>query len=274
MNMRWVATTGFAAVVTLVVARAGADQWTVAKGKVYTGSDGERVEIVPIEPKTDNKVLIHFTGTGSELDDMVLLHDVHEWGKNVDVKTQLHGRNYVTITARTGWWSSKQYELYHPKNRDGVRISFNEKATASLDSNKVLEQFQELKTSGTLEKLQAFDRKHEVEAQEKWLAKEIDSTNSTCGGKVAMSIDWSSVTDDMIKEISIYGYCGAVLEAARHICGDDAGKKAVNQKMKEIVCTFGPKLGLSMNGAKIVFTTAKDAPNQADFARSWLMQKL
>jgi hypothetical protein len=265
-------TVAFAAV--LSIRSALADQWTVAKGKVYKGPEGEKVEIVPVEPVSDNKVLVRFSGTGSELDDVVLLHEVHEWGKNADVKTMLHGRSYVTITARSGWWSSKSYELYHPKNRDGVHIAFDEKETKALDGNKVLERFQELKSSGALDKIQAFNRAKEMEAQDKYLAKEVDATNKACASSIAMSIEWQGVTDEMIKEISIHGYCSAVLEAARGICSDETAKKAVNQKMKQIVCAFGPKLGLSKDGSKVVFTTAKDAPNQADFARSWLMQKL
>jgi hypothetical protein len=263
-----------AVILSLVSRAAIADEWAVEKGKVYVGRNGERVEIVPVKPASDNKALIRFSGTGSELDDVVLLHDVHDSDREVSFKTTLHGRGWITVSGRARWSSSKQFTLYHPKSRDGASLFFDSAKTDALDSEQVLHRFQELKAGGELEKLQAFDRKGEEARQEELFAAQLDTTNGACGSKITAAIDWRGIDDEMLKQLSISGYCSAALDAIRQICADKIGKKVVQGTLKEVQCRFGSKLKLLLEGGKVTFETVKDAPNQEEYARSQLQQKL
>ena len=43
----------------------------VEAGKVYSGSDGEEVAVVPLAPRSEKKFIIRVKGTGSEFDGKV-----------------------------------------------------------------------------------------------------------------------------------------------------------------------------------------------------------
>src|SRR5512132_4125274 len=69
----------------------------IEPGKVFVGAEGLTVAIVPLRPKTDNKVLIQITGSGSEFDGKVIPHTVKVMGeRNTNFETKWHGRNWVT----------------------------------------------------------------------------------------------------------------------------------------------------------------------------------
>ena len=86
------------------------------------------------------------------------------------------------------------------------------------------------------------------------------------------------MTDDLILKdnLSISGYCEAVLDGVRGVCRDDIGKKAVKDSIKSIQCGFGKAADLAVDkkSGALNYTTAKDASNQADFVKKTLEKKL
>src|SRR5437899_3015712 len=91
--------------------------------KVYAGEEGVRVTLVTLKPRSAHRVLVKVEGSDSDLDGKIFLHEVREYGNNkADFARKRGEKQYVTITAREGWWSSKEYQLYPPGRKDSVAI--------------------------------------------------------------------------------------------------------------------------------------------------------
>jgi hypothetical protein len=249
----------------------------VERGKVFTGPEGIRVEVVPLKPASGNKVLLRFVGIGGPWEGKVLLHELEEHSGRADFHTQNKGRGWNSLAARTGGWSSsKTYSLYFPGGRDGVQVSYDDAATKALNSEDVARTYELLQKSGELTELMNFNRKeYEAEAEKYW-ADDVKATNDKCGTAITARIDWKSVSEDLILKdnLSIPGYCGAALEGIRTTCGDEIGKAAVKAGIKVVACNFGKAAALTLDKGTLGYTTSKDASNQADFAHVFLEKKL
>ncbi|MHB8876999.1 MAG: hypothetical protein ACYC8T_25160, partial [Myxococcaceae bacterium] len=103
----------------LLAATALGDELSIeGSPKVYVGANGERVTVLRLKPRSASKVLLAFEGTDSALDGKILAHEVVEAGNKADIKRKEKGRDYVRLAARETWWSSRQFTLYLPSNRD------------------------------------------------------------------------------------------------------------------------------------------------------------
>jgi hypothetical protein len=98
--------------------------------------------------------------------------------------------------------------------------------------------------------------------------------NAACGTNVTATIDWKSVTDDIIKRYSISSYCGNPLEALQKLCGSNVGKRVISAKVKSFSCRFGPELKLEVKDGAVSFTTQQDAANQDEYAMQFFEKNL
>ncbi|MCE9672022.1 hypothetical protein LY474_29870 [Myxococcus stipitatus] len=247
----------------------------VEAGKVYSGPEGEEVAVIPLTPRDAKKYLLRVKGTGSPIDGKVLPYELKDYSTSSTLQhnyvTQWGGRGYTVLHVR-----NTNYELYVPgRNSKEIDVSFDEKRTQALKAEEVYKEHQKQDADGTLKKLMAFDRPGESARHDKEFAELLRTMNAACGSTVSAAIDWKSVTDDQLKELSISGYCEAPLESLKQLCTQsDVAKKTVQARVKQISCRFGDSLDPKLDADRLVWTTYRDASNQQDFATKFFKTNL
>jgi len=248
----------------------------VGTGKVYSGPEGESVAVIPLTtqgPKGEKQVLLSVQGTDSEFDGKPMLHVANEQSKGVDYITQYKGEDFYTLVVRESY-GAKKYELWVPSRPKAVIVSFDDKRTQALKAEDAYGQYEKLRKDGTLAKLAAFSRKEREAGQQQGFTELVKSMNEACGTQVTATIDWKSISDELIKKYSISSYCGNPLEALRRLCGSPVGKRVISAKVKKFSCQFGPELKLEVNAGAVSFTTQQDAANQEEYATKFFEQNL
>jgi hypothetical protein len=267
------------ATVIVVGVLCGVPAWAdapVGKGKVYSGSEGESVAVIPVTTKNaqgKKQALLQIQGTDSDFDDKALMAWIDDAGRGVNYVTQYKGEDYHTLVVREAY-GSKSYELYVPGRLESFKVSYDEKRTEALKSADAWALYQKLTKDGTLGRMAAYNRKERETGHNQGLAEELKSLNEACGTKVTASIDWKSVSDDVIKAYSISSYCANPLSALRRLCESPAGKKAIQAKVKKLSCQFGPEMKVDIKDGTVSWTTATDAGNQEEFATKFFEKNL
>lgn len=246
----------------------------VEAGKVYTGSDGEEVALVPLTPRSEKKFLIRVKGTGSEFDGIVFPYEFNDWSSRSATRhsytTQWHGRDFSTLQVH-----DSKYSVWVPGRERPFTVFYDEKKSQALKSEEVYAQYQKLQKDGTLEKLMAFDRKGEMARHDKTYAETLQEMNTACGTSVSAAIDWSTVTEDMLKELSITSFCESPLTSLKQLCAvSKVAKQTVQQKVKQVSCRFGPALESKLEADRVIWTTNKDASNQEQYATGFFKKNL
>src|SRR5690606_20374395 len=155
-----------------------------------------------------------------------------------------------------------------------LSVSYDEKRSQALKAAGLYEQHEQLKKDGTLAKLAAFNREEREAGQQVAFTQVVNAMNAACGTKVTATIDWKSVTDDIIKRYSISSYCGNPLEALEELCGSPVGKRLISAKVKSFTCQFGPELKLEVKEGAVSFTTQQSAANQEEYATQFFEKNL
>jgi hypothetical protein len=254
-------------------ARAGAP---VGAGKVYSGPEGETVAVIPLTtqgPKGEKQALLSVQGTDSEFDGKPLLHTINEHNKGINYITQYKGEDYYTLQMREHA-GSKKYELWVPGRSKALIVAFDEKRSQALKAADIYEQHEKLKKDGTLTRLAAFSRQEREAQQQAGFTEVVKEMNAACGTSVTATIDWKSVTDDIIKKYSIPSYCGNPLEALQKLCASKVGKRVISAKVKSFSCQFGPELKLEVKEGAVSFITQQDASNQEEYATKFFEKNL
>jgi hypothetical protein len=254
----------------LASAPAAHAQSMVEPGKVFVGPEGLSVVVVPLKPRTDNKVLVQVSGSGTVFDGKAILHVVDGGGTNrTNYQTTYHGREFWTINVRDG-----VYSLALPGRRDGPKIKFDEARTATLKADDVYAAYKRQEADGTLKGLAAFDRKAETAQQEKTLEETVASFAKACGARPAVKVEWPTFSDGDIRELSIASYCGDPLDRMRQMCeASNEAKQAITGNVKSFVCQMGKAMQLDLDGSTLTWTTSRSATNMSDFTRQDLEKK-
>ncbi|WP_224372519.1 hypothetical protein [Hyalangium versicolor] len=248
----------------------------VGSGKVYVGSEGESVAVIPLNdksPKGDKQALIYVQGTDTDFDGKPLPAIVSEQGPRLNYITQYKGEDFYVVQVRESR-GTKSYDLWVPNRRDGIRVSYDDKRTLALKADDVYSQYEKLKKDGTLTKLSAYNRPERESQQLQGFTEVVKSMNDACGTQVKATIDWKSVTDDIIKRYSIASFCGGPLESLRKLCEYKVGKKIIQAKVKTYACQFGSELKLDVKSGTVNFITQQDAPNQEEYATQFFEKNL
>ncbi|MBN1206460.1 MAG: hypothetical protein JXB05_16350 [Myxococcaceae bacterium] len=246
-------------------------------GKVYSGEEGVSVAVIPLTakgPKGTPQVLIHVQGTGTEFDGKAMLHSVNDTHNGANYITQYKGEDFYTLTVRSTRGDAKKYELWVPERRNTLVVAYDDKRTQSLDAAAIYEKHEKQKKDGTLGGMAAFNRKEREASGDQGLAETAKELNETCGTKVTASIDWKSVSDDVLKKYSISSYCGNPLVALRRLCDTPGAKRIIQNKVKTLTCQFGAELKLDVQAGAVSWTTAPDSPNQEAFAKKYFEKNL
>lgn len=263
------------ALITIAIAAASQGAMAQTLGKYGAAFKGDRGLSVAVAPTADDKAaLVRVQGINHPIDDVVFLADKVVEGRRMSLRTTLDGRpwNLVITQDYAGWGGSyAATQAYVPGQRDGVNLRYDEAGSKALNLQGLLQSYQKQKGKGVQDKLAQFDRAKAVANAEASLKEADESASQACGVPVRTSVVWSSVNEDQMKRLSIGGYCSAVANAGRQLCGSDAGFKAQQAaKLSRINCQFGDKLNLSRQADATVFTTSESAPNQEDFALQYL----
>jgi hypothetical protein len=248
----------------------------VGAGKVYAGPEGESVAVIPLTtqgPNGEKQALLYVQGTDSEFDGKPLLHVLNEQSRGLNYITQYKGEDFYTLQMRENS-GTKKYELWVPGRSKALAVTFDEKRSQALKAADIYEQHEKLKKDGTLAKLAAFNRKERETQQQAGFTEVVKAMNAACGTNVTATIDWKSVTDDILKKYSIPSYCGNPLEALQKLCGSKVGKRVISAKVKSFSCQFGPELKLEVKEGVVSFTTQQDAANQEEYATQFFEKNL
>ena len=165
----------------------------VEPGRVYVGGDGVTIAVVPLKPRTDNKVLVRVTGSGTAFDDKVIPHERGDGdGGKVAYSTTYHGRSWFTITVPSSP-EAKPIPIYLPGRRD-VTVKYDERRSAELKTDDIFRAYQKQQADGTLKALAAFNRPEETARHEKQLGADAgDAFAKRCGYKLPVKINWASL---------------------------------------------------------------------------------
>ncbi|MBF5005247.1 hypothetical protein [Diaphorobacter caeni] len=235
---------------------------------------GDKGLTIVVAPTADDKsALVRLKGLNNPVDGVVFLADKVTEGKRVSLRTTFDGRpwNMVISEDFDSWGGSYQRTVaYLPAVRDGVPIFYEEKASKGLDLKGLVKTYEKQKSDGVQEKLARFDRARFVSSTESRLKAVDDKASKACGVPVSTKVNWDSLKEDQLKNLSIAGYCSTMAEAVGQTCQQEASFKGKAAKYAAITCQFGDKLNLNQQGERTVFTTVEGAPNQDDFARQYL----
>jgi hypothetical protein len=115
----------------------------------------------------------------------------------------------------------------------------------------------------------------------------VRGANEQCGTQLATEIDWTAVPPEFagrdlppqplgsrLVKSSPSGYCFNVFGALHDVCETNAGKTAVKQKVRNIVCGFGPERRIELKDGVLTFKMNVDTVNNQDFVREYLQNNL
>ena len=125
----------------LLAFSANASALEAVSGKVYKGGNGVKVTIVRLKPLSDKKALIEISGSDTESDGKIVLHEIEEYDGKADYfikkKKGSKTEKYVTIAMRNG-----SFEVYPPGGgNDGIRIAFDDKKSEELKVDDLLRRY-------------------------------------------------------------------------------------------------------------------------------------
>jgi hypothetical protein len=255
------------------VKRAADPAALIARGMVFNGGEGVRVEL--IELKADNAALIQVTGTRSEVEGKVLEHRIREEGERMYYTTQIYGRDQNTLVReKSRYGGDPSWNLYvRGSDISGMQVGYDQKASNELDTVALYRKYEDQRADGTLAALERFDRKREQRDEETALAEAQKLTKEACKTDVAVSIDWSTIDDDTLKDLSISGYCEPGLDAMRHLCENEAARTYFAASVEKYQCRFGSEMKLAIAGQTMTWTTSREGVNMDDFARKALHEQ-
>jgi hypothetical protein len=115
----------------------------------------------------------------------------------------------------------------------------------------------------------------------------VRQANDQCGTQLAAQIDWTEVPPEFAgKDLPPRpdgkapnrgrpsGYCFNVFAALESICKTEAGKTAVKQRVRNIVCGFGPERTIELKDGVLTFKMNVNTYNNEDFVREYLLNNL
>ncbi|WP_437879754.1 hypothetical protein [Pseudomonas sp. LRF_L74] len=238
--------------------------------QVFDAANGISVKVAP---STDNKqALVQISGINHELNDVVFLTEVKTPRRDeLAYTTTLDGSRY-NLLHKSNDWGSDYYALYLPGTKEqGLR--FNENASKATKPAELLALYEQQKGKGVQEKLATFDREKRVRHYQERLEETDKSASDSCGATIKTEVDWQAIDDPLLKTTSVASFCGEVANQLDNLCGSDSAFKAQAKTIKGIECRFDSAMKLREQDGVLQFTTAKDAPNQGDFVKNFLLNR-
>lgn len=241
--------------------------------KYPQGFDAGQGISVKLAPSADGKqALVQVSGVNHPLDEVVFLAEVNERGNDErDYGTTLDGGPYNLLLKRQGW-GGESYQLYLP-GTEGFQLGFDEKASKAIKPAELLALYEQQKKDGVQDKLARFDRKKREQSNQTSLQQMDKSASDDCGTPLQTIVDWSAIDDQQMKQLSISGYCGEVVNQIANLCRNQPSFKSEAASITSVECRFDKTMKLREQDGKLLFNTAEDAPNQGDFINAFLRNR-
>ncbi len=220
----------------------------------YRGQHGMRVSIARVSgPGVD--ALVQVTGIDTEIKNLVLPCTIEKNDRGFAYVTQFHGEDYWVVREET----QGGVYIVLPEDRrvsQDLRLESDDK-TEGLP--KLLADFKAGYESGVLPKLAAWNPGERHKWHEEKLKEEFAEANKACKTTFNSTIDWDSVSDELLKEKSIYGYCENIADALQTMCERFPAAREEVKAFQEVRCTFKGDSGVRKDGNALVF-----APNDTN----------
>jgi len=242
--------------------------------KVYKGREGMVVTLVPLMPKDSKEAIIEVKGIDSELDGLKLRYKLVNEGTREAYQMTYDGRSSTRLRTEQGYWG-KWTSVYLPDVKGEFDVAYDEKASKALDVDKFKVDYLQQEKNNVQKNLAEFKREKHLKSNELAFGKTAKEASDACGTEIKASIDWSSISEENLKELSISSFCGAPLESLADLCKmSESNKKTLSQKVSKLSCRMGEKMHLGLSDKTLNWVTTKDTPNQGDFTKYVLMNEL
>lgn len=235
--------------------------------KAFAAPYGVNVIVAPTQE--GNQALLQIKGIDHEMDGVVFLSDIVSRGGETRAYQYTRNGKERALVLRQEGWRGEYFEAFLP-DQGRVGLQPDQDASEEVDTQALLALYQQQKGEGVQERIAQFDRDGKETESEEALADNDQATNAKCGGDVSTSVAWDTVSDENAIDLSIASYCGTVATEMRMMCKSDEAFKEVAQGIEHINCQFGDRLKLEKSDGTVTFTTARDEPNQGDFAENYL----
>lgn len=222
-----------------------------------------------VKEKSGEQALVQIKGIDHELDGVVFRTDISSRGEDTTAyETTIDGETRALL-VKNKRWGNEHYTVYLPDGTEKT-VQRDKEESESFDTSKLLSTFEQQKEEGVQESLAEFDREENEEAHQNQLADLDKAASEACNSSVETNVDWDTVNDKLLKDVSISGYCGVVVSQMEKLCSaNDDFTEQVND-IDAVDCGFGESLKLKRDGSTLNFSTGKSEPNQQDFARQFL----
>ncbi len=115
----------------------------IGKAKVYTGAEGQKVTVVALEPRAENKFILYFEGFEGEWNEKAIMHKRVEKGSTgEDFVASANGKDWTTVASRnSSWWAGYKNMTIQPKgDREGT-FSYSEEDSKTVDANAIIAKY-------------------------------------------------------------------------------------------------------------------------------------
>lgn len=219
--------------------------------KVYKGSEGLEVTVVPLEDTEPKRYLVQVKGVESRIDDVVQMYTERQNGKTTMLYTYVNDKAFHTIHFRDSTYSSgRDVSMFLPEApTKSVNLWYDEKASKQVDSVSLVKRHQKQREDGTIEKV-------EIAREKEWkgfvngvFKRVVDDAEAPCGGGIGAKIDWDSVDKSLHGKIALASRCVQPVEVLERMCSADQGAKYA-KKISGITCVVSNGQSLSLDSGK------------------------
>jgi len=242
----------------------------VSQTKVFTGKEGFRVDVAELE---DGDALVVVSGVKSELAGKVFRCKVESDGPYLRHTTGWHGRDLNLLVRRepNGGGDATWTSYVPDATNDGFEVKYSDELSPKLEGDKLKSKHIDQIKSGELAKIQDFDRKAEMAQIDASLAEEAKLAAKECGGaEVPLSVAWDTVSDELILDRKVAGYCASLYSGISNVCRFDSGKKFVASTLKSAQCRFDGDHELTLKGTTATWAISVNTYNLDQHANTAL----
>jgi hypothetical protein len=205
----------------------------VTRVEVFVAEDW-RVEVAHLE--APNEALIRIHGSGGELDGVPLPYRYEATDSGRRWVTQHRGRDRSVLYGTRRPNGEAPYRIHLPGSRTSRMAERIEDVPPGL-GEEIATAYASHLEAGKVAELQEFDRAFEESREQEAFGRSLDRTREACDKPgLSATIDWSTVSDEVLMDISIASYCDGPLHAMRSACGREGGAEWLSQRVDEVVC--------------------------------------
>lgn len=215
----------------------------VATARAYKGPEGQRVELVTLQPPSAGRALVRFAGTGSPHDGLVLDATVRDEARSVrSVVTRFRGGDYVLLRLEAGTGRANFPEV------SPFPVRYDEADAGQPDASALFAAQEPQRASGALALFAKREFPHLTAKYDAKAAAALAKLNERCGSKATFAFRWADFTDEDMEEHDVFALCQPLFPTLESRC-------AVAKGHATLVCARGDALRLTRDAGTLVFTT-------------------